>query len=329
MDYSDWFLSTESPVKLSPLESLVLNEKLLLKLAEEGFSPEYAPKLTSPYYPSEKILAWLDTVSQTPGYKLFKSVYRPRLHNLDKIPDTGALLVSNHSSMFMADIAPIVLGLYEKSRRVVYSFVHKILKDSDFVKSVGGVVADKTLATEILAQNNLALVCPEGIEGACRSKLYAYNVMQVGGFSFNGMGYLKSAYRSKKPVIPIAIIGGEENCLVLGNIKPEVEWFFNKLQSRFNIKNYDLGRKSFGWIAGSKVIPFLVAPPLPVSIDAYVGDPIFVQDYVNENEHKFDYYRANLKVMGSLQDLIDKNLGNRLGLYKKLRKVSTFVDLMK
>jgi len=323
MDYSDTFLSFTRPRKLSRLESIILNYSLLHKLAEEGFSKNYEKKLLQDYYCEDKLLSWLDMISQTPGYKLFRQYYRPELHNIDNIPSTGgALLVSNHSSIFFGDVAPIYIGVYEKRRRLVYGLGHKLLKDSDFLKSIGGIYANRDLAIRLLTDDKLTLVCPEGIEGACRSKLHAYHVREVQGFSRNAMGYLKVAYKADKPIIPIATIGGEESCLILGNIKPQVSFMFNLLDRTLHISRYNLGKKSLEWIEGSKIIPLLLAPPLPLKVHGYVGKPINVRDYVDKNERLEDYIKANNVVMSSLQELIDKGLGRRLRFYRFLRRFS-------
>jgi len=330
MDYSELFLSLREPEKQTLSESIYLNAKLLYKLAEEGFSKNYKPLLTDDYYPEERIVKWLDVLSQTPGYKWFKGRFRPALHDISNIPEDGSLLVSNHNSLFIGDVAPIYLGMYEKRRRVVYGLGHNLLKDSDFMKSVGGTHGRKVTAIKLLDEDKYALVCPEGALGAGRSKLHAYHVRPIEGFSYDGLGYLKVAYRSNKPIIPIGSVGGEETSLVLANIKPEINFLFNTLEDKLNISQTFLGNLCLDLIKGTKLVPLLLAPPLPLKIDAYVGKPIEIKDFVDERERQIDYYKANMYIMNEIQKLIDKGLEKRstllLKFYQNLRKLSIMVD---
>ncbi len=305
MDLIDFFLENRGDRKPSGLEKLTLFCSFLKQLNRE-IDPNYQSRFSEPYCPEDKILSWLDLVSQTSFYQFFKVYYRPELQGIEKIPDKGgAMLVSNHTTPFFADVTPIYFGIYEKKRRVVYGLGEKILKNSDILKMIGGTKGSREMGMKLLKDDKLTLVCPEGIDGACRPWYLRNQIIPVKGFDPSNLGYLKLAYAADKPLIPIANVGAEKTIFILGNVRPEVGRIAEYIDSHFGSKLCDLEEGALRDILKLKIVPLpLNLFPLPSKVDAYVGDPIDVREMLGSRPEQQDFAQVNRLVMGSLQELM-------------------------
>lgn len=321
MNYIDEFLSADKPnCQLATNEKAALSYAFLCQTIEEIFNPDYKPRLTNPYFPEEKNLAWMDKLSQLPGYQFLKLYYRPELHGADKIPDKeGAMLVSNHTTIYFGDVAPLFLGVYENKRRILYGLAHHIFKRSDIIKTIMCVPGNKTNAIKLLKEDKLVLVCPEGILGACKPWKQNNLVLPVEGFSKTGMGYLRVAYESGKPIIPVANVGAEETVLIFGDVKPLVDQTIKSIDDLFKIRDKKWGKGLLEFMAKVKVVPLLVNLfPLPSKVDAYVGDAIPVRERLGNNPQPEDYWELNKLVIERLQQQIDQHLRKKKTLLQKI-----------
>lgn len=321
MDYVGEFLSTYKRKEyFSKRDVKDLSQAFFIQTLGEIFNPYYEPRLPLPYYPEEKVLAWMDKFSQTSFYRFLKLYFRPELHYGEKIPEKeGALIVSNHNTVFFADVASVFMGVYEQRQRALYGLTHNIFKRSDVVKTIVGAPGNKTNAIKLLKENKLVLVCPEGILGACKSWKQNNRVLPVEGFSKTGMGYLRVAYESGKPIIPVANVGAEETALIFGDVKPLVDQTIKSIDDLFKIRDEKWGKGLLDFMTKVKVVPLLVNLfPLPSKVDAYVGDAIPVRELLGNNPQPEDYWELNKLVIESLQQQINRHLRKKKTLLQKI-----------
>jgi 1-acyl-sn-glycerol-3-phosphate acyltransferase len=284
------------------------------RFARDLFDPNYEPKIDKPYCSEEEVLEWFDKASSHSGWEAFRNYYQLKIYDLEKVPDGGAMLLTNHSTMFFGDVSPIVYGMYEQRRRAVYGLGDNILRNSDIVKQIGSAFG-RNAGIELLKAGKYTLVCPEGIMGACRPWYHRRKVREEQGFK--GMGYLKVAYKAEKPIVPIGNVGADETMIIIyPDIKKPVMKLIEALHSLFNNDFTSLlverGRKA-------KIIPLPLLPfPLPSTVEAYVGDPIDVREILGDNPSKEDYQELNQKVIRDLQALINHGVKNRKSFLERL-----------
>ncbi|MDD4877762.1 MAG: 1-acyl-sn-glycerol-3-phosphate acyltransferase [Candidatus Nanoarchaeia archaeon] len=313
MDYIQRFLSDEEPKKLSSLEKMLLTASALKQIDSEMLNSKYQHKLNELYYPEEKIVNWLDTLNQSYLWQFFEKYFKPRLYNAENIPDkTGAMLIANHSTIFLADLAPVYFGVHEQKRRCVYGMAYKMFGQSDFLKTIGGVIGKMENAVKLLNDDKLLIVCPGGILDACKPFYERYLVRPVEGFAPENCGYIKAAYKAGKPIIPVGIIGAEETLFTLTDMKPFVKKVMGWLDEKYSLSKKPRIKELYGLVDFAKIIPLpLNLLPFRSNVEGYAGQPIDVRKIVGENPVQEDYARANSVVMQSLQTLIDKGLGKR------------------
>jgi len=127
-------------------------------------------------------------------------------HNL---PESGpAILVSNHSGAIPFDGAMLCMSVEAGRARVLRflydRFVENVAPVATFYRKVGGAVAARENAIELLRMGELLLVFPEGVAGVAKSFGDRYRLR---AFS---PGFARLALALDVPIIPVAVVGAEE-----------------------------------------------------------------------------------------------------------------------
>jgi 1-acyl-sn-glycerol-3-phosphate acyltransferase len=188
----------------------------------------------------------------------FHRVYfRTESYGLGNIPTQKAILVANHSGQIPIDGAIIGSSLFldPTPPRVVRAMIEKwaitLPFASTFFNKVGQVVGVPENARRLLNMGELLLVFPEGVRGIAKPFSRRYELQEF------GLGFMRLAIETGTPIVPIAVIGAEEQYINLGNL----EW----------------AAKLLG-IPAFPVVPQILVPggqlPLPTKYRIYYGEPL-------------------------------------------------------
>jgi 1-acyl-sn-glycerol-3-phosphate acyltransferase len=122
------------------------------------------------------------------------------------------MLVSNHSGSLFPFDASMITGAIMKEhplprwpRFMVLDWAFSLPFMSAFMRKVGGVPASPHNALRILAGDGLMMVFPEGVKGTGKPFAERYRLQR-----FGRGGFVEVALRTGSPIIPIAVVGGEE-----------------------------------------------------------------------------------------------------------------------
>lgn len=142
--------------------------------------------------------------------------HRAEATGVENLPDSGALLVGNHSGGIIAmDVPAIALAYWKRFgvERPLRVLAHDILMMGpigDLFGSLGFVPATKENAQAALAAGGATIVFPGGDFDVYRptSKIHTID--------FNGRtGYVRTAIEAGVPIVPVVSIGGHETQIVL------------------------------------------------------------------------------------------------------------------
>ena len=164
-----------------------------------GFNPEYAKWAAI-------IMAYV-----------YKYYFRVEMHGVENLPKGRVLLISNHSGQIPIDATMIATGalLEPEIPRVLRSMVERWAVTLPFVYTFftrcGQVVGDPDNARYLLNDDEALLVFPEGTKGI--NKLW-YQRYQLQRF---GLGFMRLALETNTPIVPVAVIGAEEQAPSLYN----------------------------------------------------------------------------------------------------------------
>ncbi len=152
-----------------------------------------------------------------PVLRLLSAVWhRSEVRDVDRIPDGGALVVSNHSGgVISVDVPLLAVALHDEfgDERRLYCLAHDAMflgPIGTFMRRFGFLPATREHAAAILASGAVTMVFPGGDYDVLRPTSKA-NVID-----FNGRtGYVRTALEAGKPIVPVVSIGGHENQLYL------------------------------------------------------------------------------------------------------------------
>jgi 1-acyl-sn-glycerol-3-phosphate acyltransferase len=226
-----------------------------------------------------------------------KRYFRSEVRNLERIPATGALLVSNHSGGTVATDMPILaVDFYDTFgyNRPLYTLSHDILSvglTKQFFLRAGFIPASRDNAARALAADALVMVFPGGDHDAMRPTL------QQNTIDFHGRtGYAKTAVEAGVPIVPVVSIGGQETQFFL----TRGSWLAKRLGLKRLLRS-DLFPVSIGFPFGVSI--GAVNVPLPSKIITQVLAPIDVTARFGKNP---DIAEVDAHVRTVMQTALDE-----------------------
>ncbi len=223
---------------------------------------------------------------------LYKHYFRVEVEGLDRVPEGRLLLIANHSGQLPFDGAMIgvALFLHTEPPRVVRSMVEKWVPSLPFVSTIfaraGQVVGTPENCRRLLAAGETILVFPEGVRGI--SKLYRdrYQLQEF------GHGFMRLALETDTPIVPVAVVGAEEQAPAFFNVKPLADLFR---------------------MPAFPITPTILPLPLPAKYHLRFGEPMrFVGRPDDEEE---DLERKVKAVKAELQGMIHAGVQARRHAY--------------
>ena len=188
---------------------------------------------------------------------LHRKYFRTEVFGAENIPEGRVLLVANHSGQLPIDGAIVGATLFMdvEPPRFMRAMVEKWTQTLPFVSAyfprVGQVVGVPENAERLLRQGEALLVFPEGVRGISKPFSRRYKLEEF------GLGFMRLAMLTNTPIVPVAIIGGEEQYVSIGNLETLA--------------------KALG-IPSLPVIPQLLIPggqlPLPTRYRVHFGEPM-------------------------------------------------------
>jgi 1-acyl-sn-glycerol-3-phosphate acyltransferase len=188
---------------------------------------------------------------------LHRKYFRTEVHGVRNVPTGRVLFVANHSGQVPIDGALIAAALLMDAEppRLVRAMVEKWALSLPFVSlffaRVGQVVGVPENATRLLAQGEALLVFPEGVRGISKTFDQRYKLTEF------GLGFMRLAIETDTPIVPVAVVGGEEQYISVANIE---------------------GLAKFLRAPAFPIIPQLFLPggqlPLPTKYRLWFGEPM-------------------------------------------------------
>jgi len=233
-----------------------------------GYSPDFVKKVV-PYF-----LPW------------YLKYFRSQTYDIDKVPQGRVILVSNHSGQIPVD--GLVLGLSmlndAQEPRIIRSMVEKWVPTlpfiSYFLARCGQVVGTPDNCIRLLERDECIAVFPEGVRGISKTFSQRYKLAEF------GHGFMRLALQTHSPIVPVAIIGGEEQAPSFHNSRALAGL---------------LGTPSF------PITPTLF--PLPVKYRLHFGEPLVFRGEGDEEERKIELKVKSVR--SALQALIHGGLRRR------------------
>jgi 1-acyl-sn-glycerol-3-phosphate acyltransferase len=221
---------------------------------------------------------------------VYKYYFRVEAFGLENLPDKRVLLIGNHSGQLPFDAMMVISSVFLKAPqpRVVRAMIERWVPTLPFVSYLflrfGQIVGDPDSCRRLLEAEEAVLVFPEGARGINKMWTERYRLKPF------SRGFMRLALASNAPVVPLAVIGAEEQALALMNIKPLAQL---------------LSMPAF------PITPTLLPFPLPTKYRIYFGEPLHFRGDPDEDDASID--SKVQQVVTKVQRLIQEGLRERGG----------------
>lgn len=150
---------------------------------------------------------------------LHRFYFRVDAKGWENVPAGRVLLIANHSGQVPIDAAMIAASMFYDADppRAVRSMVDKWTQTlpgvSAFFSRCGQVVGVPENAARLLESEEALLVFPEGTRGISKPFSERYLLKDF------GLGFMRLALETKTPIVPISVVGAEEQYINVGNLQ--------------------------------------------------------------------------------------------------------------
>ncbi|MDQ3334902.1 MAG: acyltransferase family protein [Myxococcota bacterium] len=226
---------------------------------------------------------------------LYRNYFRAEAHGIEHIPATGRVIfVSNHSGQLPFD--GLVIGaatfLEPPQPRLVRSMVEYFVPSVPFASYLfarwGQITGTPENCRRLLAAEEAVLVFPEGARGISKPFSKRYQLAEF------GKGFMRLALEMQAPIIPVAVIGAEEQAPAM-NVKPLARLLRTP---SFPIVPYP---------------PFVPLVPLPVKYRVYFGEPMTFRGDADDDDDVLD--EQVKQVRSTIQSMIHVGLRERQNVF--------------
>jgi 1-acyl-sn-glycerol-3-phosphate acyltransferase len=242
-----------------------------------GFSPDV----------TRRALPWF--------HALYKLYFRVESHGHEHLPERGrAVLAANHAGLLPFDGAMTIVDvlLHTDPPRLARAIVDRWAGEIPFVNvfyaRVGQVIGTRENFADLLDDDQLVLVFPEGVDGIRKTVAHRYRVQ-----SFR-VGFIEQALRAGAPIVPMAVIGSDDQTPILYDVKP--------LARALGLPVAPI-TPTFPWLGPLGLLPY------PVRYKIVYGEPLqFHKRFGPEgaDDARLVHYLAR-QVRRAVQQLVDRN----------------------
>jgi len=239
-----------------------------------GYDPDYALSAMAP-------LVWL-----------YKHYFRVEAKGLEQVPAGRVLLIANHSGQIPLDGAMIGVSLLvdAKPPRAIRSMVDKWVPSLPFISTVfarmGQVVGTQENCRRLLESDEAILVFPEGVKAITKPFRERYRLQRF------GLGFMRLALETRSPIVPVSVVGAEEQAPALVDVKPVAK---------------ALGFPAF------PLTPWGLPLPLPTKYHLTFGAPLVFEGRADDDDSELEKRVAVVKQ--TLETMLDAGLRERKGVF--------------
>ena len=217
---------------------------------------------------------------------LYRYWFRAETRGIERLPPGRAILISNHAGQIALDAAMIAAACFLEAEppRIVRGMGEYWLPTVPWVNIVmvrtGSVVGTRKNCIDLLENDEAVIAFPEGIRGMNKLIWERYQLQEF------GQGFMRLALETTTTIVPIAVIGSEEQAPSFANLRG--------LGRLFGLPAFPV-TLTFPWLGP---LGFL---PLPVKYHITFGEPMhFTGNPSDEDDviaDKVDQVKARIAAM--------------------------------
>jgi 1-acyl-sn-glycerol-3-phosphate acyltransferase len=217
---------------------------------------------------------------------LYRYWFRVEAHGLEHLPGGRVLLIGNHAGQIAIDAGMIATACFLEAEppRVVRGMGEYWLPTVPWVNIMmvrsGSVVGTRKNCIDLLENEEAVIAFPEGIRGMNKLIWERYQLQEF------GQGFMRLALETNTPIVPIAVVGSEEQAPAIANLLP--------LARLLRMPAFPV-TLTWPWCGALGLLP------LPVKYRIYFGEPMrFAGNPSDEDEviaEKVEQVKARIATM--------------------------------
>jgi 1-acyl-sn-glycerol-3-phosphate acyltransferase len=226
-----------------------------------------------------------------------RAYFRTEVFGIERVPAGRVLLVANHSGQIPLDGFVIGAAMFFDASppRVIRSMVEKWTQTLPFVgtffQRVGQVVGVPENARRLLEHEEAVLVFPEGARGISKPFRERYQLKEF------GLGFMRLALETRTPIVPIGVVGAEEQYVNVGNSAA--------LARVFGMPEFPIVPQWF--IPGGQL-------PLPTKYRIHFGEPLRFEGDADDEDAAIEERVA--VVREAIEGLLARGLAERTSIFR-------------
>jgi 1-acyl-sn-glycerol-3-phosphate acyltransferase len=228
-------------------------------------------------------------------HALYQHYFRVESHGHEHLPERGrAVLAANHAGLLPFDAAMTIVDvlLHTDPPRLPRAIVDRWAGELPFVNvfyaRVGQVIGTRENFADLLDDDQLVLVFPEGIDGIRKTIAHRYRLQTF------RVGFVERALRASAPIVPMAVIGSDDQTPILYDLKP--------LARALGLPAAPI-TPTFPWLGPLGLLPY------PVRYKIVYGEPLAYHERFGPegaDDARLVHYLAR-QVRRAVQQLVDRN----------------------
>jgi 1-acyl-sn-glycerol-3-phosphate acyltransferase len=230
---------------------------------------------------------------------LYRYYFRVQTYGIERVPEGRVLLIGNHAGQFAYDGAMLFMSMLLEAapprvpRAMGEYFLFRTPWLGTTTARTGGMAGTPENCAAMLHEGECVMVFPEGARGANKPFRKRYQLQRF------GTGFMRLALETDTPIVPVGIVGSEEQQPGLANLED--------LGKRLRLPSFPI-TISMPWFG-----PAGAAFALPVKYRIHFGAPLrFEGDAHDEDaaiEAKVDVVKK------SLSGVLAEGLAKRTGVF--------------
>jgi 1-acyl-sn-glycerol-3-phosphate acyltransferase len=241
---------------------------------------------------------WLRRVL-LPSALLYRHYFRVETFGIERLPRGRVMVISNHAGQLPFDAAMLgtALLLDAAPPRIARSmgefWIPRLPWVSVAAARVGALVGTPQNCTHMLENDECVVAFPEGVRGMNKLFSQRYQLQRF------GTGFMRLALGSGAPIVPVAIVGSEEQQPGLANLA-------------------SLGRSlgmppipitlTFPWLGPLGLLP------LPVKYRIYFGEPMFFEGDSSDEDAIIESKVEDVK--DQINAMLERGRTERKGVFR-------------
>jgi 1-acyl-sn-glycerol-3-phosphate acyltransferase len=230
---------------------------------------------------------------------LYRYYFRAETRGIEKVPSGRVLLISNHAGQLPFDgmMLGLAMLLEAEPPRIVRGMGEYWIPQLPFVGVAairsGSMVGTPENCAQMLEADECVMVFPEGVRGMNKLFRERYKLQRF------GQGFVRLALETETPIVPVGVVGSEEQQPGLANVP--------RLGELLGMPAFPL-TLGFPWLGPLGILP------LPVKYRIYFGDPLRFEGSPTEEDAQIQT-KVDV-VRDAMHGLLQRGRQERKGIFR-------------